>query len=139
MVACVTTGASEDSCAANGKEGDTKMHFWPLLFPLRYIGFDVAEPLTLHGIGGVAPIEGDANADAIAQTSASGWADYIKHINDAPLIGYNKDSDFDETGRLRPDAESFSPFIRHEKNDTASKKPALSPIIMSMSMHRCLI
>ena len=115
MVACVTTGASADSCAANGKEGDTKMHLWPLLFPFRYIGFDVAEPLTLHGIGGVAFIEGDAKADAIAQTSASRWADYIKDINDAPLIRYNKNSDFNETGRLGPDAKSFSPLIRHEK------------------------
>ena len=115
MVACITTGASENSCSADGKEGDTKMHLWPLLFPFRYIGFDVAEPLTLHGIGGVAFIEGDAKADAIAQTSASRWADYIKDINDAPLIRYNKNSDFDETGRLRPDAKSFSPFIRHEK------------------------
>ena len=90
MVACVTTGASENSCAADGKEGDTKMHLWPVLFPFRYIGFDVAEPLTLHGIGGVAFIEGDAKADAIAQTSASRWADYIKHINDAPHIRYKK-------------------------------------------------
>ena len=114
-LACVTTGASADSCVANGKKRDTKIHLWPLLFPFRYIGFDVAEPLTLHGIGGVAFIEGDAKADAIAQTSASRWADYIKQINDAPLIRYNKNSDFDETGRLRPDAKSFSPFIRHEK------------------------
>ncbi len=83
------------------------MHPWPLLFPFRYIGFDVAEPLTLHGIGGVAFIEGAAKADAIAQTSASRWADYIKHIYDAPLIRYNKNSDFDETGHLRPDAKSF--------------------------------
>ena len=58
MVACVTTGASADSCAANGKEGDTKMYLWPLLFPFRYIGFYVAEPLTLIDIGGVAFIAG---------------------------------------------------------------------------------
>ena len=116
MVTCVDTmGASADSCAANGKEGDTKMHLWPLLFPFRYIGFDVAEPLTLHGIGGVAFIEGDAKAVAFAQTSASRWADYVKHINDAPLIRYSKNSDFDQPGRFLPDAESFSAFIRHKK------------------------
>ena len=41
MVACVDTmEAFADSCAANGKAGDTKMHLWPLLFSLRYIGFD---------------------------------------------------------------------------------------------------
>ena len=66
MVACVTMDASANSCAANGKEGNTKMHLGSLLFPFRYIGFDVAEPLTLHGIGGVAFIDGDAKADAIA-------------------------------------------------------------------------
>jgi hypothetical protein len=119
--------------------GDTKMHLWPLLFPLRHIGFDVAEPLTLHGIGGVGFIEGDARAEAVVQTSASRWADYFKHIDDAPLIRHNKNSDFDETGRLQPDAESYSPFNRHEKNDTANKKPACSPNIMSTSSHRCLI
>ncbi|MDH3668027.1 MAG: NAD(P)H-dependent oxidoreductase, partial [Paracoccaceae bacterium] len=51
MLACVTTGASEKSCAHNGREGDTRLHLWPILFPFRYLGFEVLEPEIFHGVG----------------------------------------------------------------------------------------
>ena len=57
MLACITTGASEDSCSFNGREGDSRLLAWPMLFPFRYIGFDVLEPTIFHGIGGVASIK----------------------------------------------------------------------------------
>jgi NAD(P)H dehydrogenase (quinone) len=58
MIACVTTGASEDNCAHNGREGDTRLHLWPILYPFRYLGFDVLQPEILHGVGGTAFMEG---------------------------------------------------------------------------------
>lgn len=57
MIACITTGASQDSCSFNGREGDSRLHAWPLIFPFRYIGFDVLKPVIFHGVGGVASIE----------------------------------------------------------------------------------
>ena len=48
LIACVTTGASADSCAHNGREGDTLLHLWPILFPYRYLGYDVYEPEIFH-------------------------------------------------------------------------------------------
>ena len=51
MIACVTTGASADSCSHDGREGDTRMHLWPFLFAYRYLGFEVLAPEVLHGIG----------------------------------------------------------------------------------------
>ena len=44
MIGCITTGASADSCAHDGRESDTRLLAWPLLFPFRYIGFDVLVP-----------------------------------------------------------------------------------------------
>ena len=41
MIACVTTGASEEPCSHSGKEGDTHLHLWPILFPFRYLAFHV--------------------------------------------------------------------------------------------------
>ena len=113
MLACVTTGASEDSCAYNGREGDTKLVLWPALFPFRYIGFDVLEPAIFHGVGGVASIEDGAEGkDQIAQITSE-WRSVLEGLASRPSIQYNDDEDFGEDKRLRPDAPSHSPFVRH--------------------------
>jgi NAD(P)H dehydrogenase (quinone) len=49
---CVSTGASAVECGPGGKEGETRLLLWPLAYTLRYCGFDVAEPLTVHGVHG---------------------------------------------------------------------------------------
>ncbi len=113
MIACVTTGASADSCAYNGREGDTRLHLWPILFPFRYLGFDVLEPETFHGVGGVAFIEGHDDAVSTLDAYAERWTEALEALSSRPVVQYNRDSDFDETKRLLPDAPSFSPFIRH--------------------------
>ena len=52
----VTTGASARACAVDGREGDTRLLLWPLMYSLRYVGFDVMEPHVVHGVrSGLAP------------------------------------------------------------------------------------
>jgi len=112
MIACVTTGASADSCSYNGREGDTPLHLWPLLFPFRYLGYDVYEPEILHGIGGVSFIEGEDGGLSIMDTYNKKWASTLENLSSRPTVPYNHDSDFDESKRLKPDAPSYTPFIR---------------------------
>lgn len=112
MIACVTTGASADNCAYNGREGDTKLHLWPILFPFRYLGFDVLEPEILHGVGGVAFVEGHEDGLSTLDTYANRWAETLENLPARPVIPYNRDDDFDENKRLLPDAAAYSPFIR---------------------------
>lgn len=116
MIACVTTGASEESCSHNGKEGDTRLHLWPLLFPFRYLGFDVLEPEIFHGVGGVAFIEGDEGGLSTMETYTDRWVAALKTLSSRPQVPYNRDGDFDEAKRLFPDAPVYSPFIRHKVN-----------------------
>ncbi len=111
-IACVTTGASEESCAFNGREGDTRLHLWPLLFPFRYLGFDVLQPEVFHGVGGVAFIENNEGGMNTLEIYRNRWAEALATIDSRPSIEYNRDTDFDDCKRLVTNAPVHSPFIR---------------------------
>jgi NAD(P)H dehydrogenase (quinone) len=109
---CVSTGANAVESGPAGKEGETRLLLWPLAYTLRYCGFDVAEPLTVHGVHGY--FEG-AEERALETRLAAVLADQarvIETLDRRPVIPFNADTDFDETGRLRPGAPGHSPFIR---------------------------
>ena len=80
MLACITTGASRDSCSYNGREGDSRLHAWPMLFPFRYIGFDVLEPVIFHGVGGVASIESQEDGLSAIDRYINQWADALENL-----------------------------------------------------------
>ena len=113
MIACVTTGASEDACAHNGREGDTRLHLWPILFSFRYLGFDVLEPEIFHGVGGVAFIEDNEGALSTLDAYTNRWAAALNTLSSRPSVPYNRDHEFDDTKRLVPGAPVYSPFVRH--------------------------
>jgi len=114
MIACVTTGASSDNCAYNGREGDTRLHLWPVLYPFRYLGFDVLQPEIFHGVGSAAFLEGREDGLSTLDTYADRWTTSLETLSSRSLVRYNRDDDFDETKRLLPDARAYSPFIRHK-------------------------
>ena len=116
MIACVTTGASEESCSHNGREGDTQLHLWPILFAFRYLGFSVYEPEVFHGVGGVAFIEGHEDALSTIEAYANRWASSLETLADRPFVPFNRDDDFGVDKRLVPGAPVYSPFVRHAKN-----------------------
>jgi NAD(P)H dehydrogenase (quinone) len=116
MLTCVTTGASEESCSFNGREGDTRLHMWPILFPFRYLGFDVLTPEIFHGIGGVAFVEGHEDGISAIDQFTQRWQDQLAQISSRPVVRYNRDDEFDESKRLVPDAPAYSPFISHTSN-----------------------
>ncbi|MEM7293252.1 MAG: NAD(P)H-dependent oxidoreductase [Pseudomonadota bacterium] len=118
MIACVTTGASEDSCSYNGKEGDTQLHLWPLLFPFRYLGFDVCEPEVFHGVGGVAFIEGHDGSTSAIDSYSNRWRETLQNLASRPLISYNRDEEFDDNKRLIAGAATYSPFVRQYADAT---------------------
>ena len=113
MLACVTTGASEEACSHNGREGDTRLHLWPILFSFRYLGFGVFEPEIFHGVGGVAFIEGHKGGLSTLEAYCNRWTEALETLTSRPLVQYNRDTDYDEMKRLLPDAPVYSPFIRH--------------------------
>ena len=111
---CVTTGSREEESAHNGKEGDVRMLLWPLAYTLRYLGLDVLEPVTVHGVHGYHRGDRETALQArLAQVLASQPA-LIAGFDDHPLIRFNADDDFDATGQLRADRPSHTLFIRHK-------------------------
>lgn len=110
---CVSTGCSEEECAPDGCEGDLSMVLWPLAQALRYCGFTVLEPVSVHRVHDyhVEPYKSHM-ADRL-NGMISGQAALLEQIDQHPVWPFNRDSDFDSTGSLRPDAPSHSAFIRH--------------------------
>lgn len=112
---CVTTGSSAAESAHNGKEGDVRLLLWPLAYTLRYLGMTVLDPKIVHGVHGY-----QRGADALALQDRlaeviNTQAELISTFDERPAIAFNADDEFDEDGRLRSDANSHSPFIRHER------------------------
>jgi NAD(P)H dehydrogenase (quinone) len=116
MLACVTTGASQDSCSFNGRESDTRMVMWPLLFPFRYLGFDVLKPEIFPSIGGVAFVEGHEQGVSGFEQFTTRWKDQLDNLDDRPITPYNRNIDYDDDKRLKPGAPEYSSFISHRSN-----------------------
>jgi len=117
MIACVTTGSDQEACSPNGCEGDINLHLWPILYPFRYIGFDVLVPEVFHGVGGTAFMEGRERGLSTLDVYTERWSKALTKLSSWPAVKYNPDSDFDESKRLIPSAPVYSPFIRHLKEE----------------------
>ena len=115
VIVCVTTGASEDACSHSGREGDTLLHLWPILFPFRYLGFDVLQPKVFHGVGGVAFIEGHEDGLATIEAYTKQWQQALETLSSRPVVRYNHDEDFDSSNRLVSGAPVYSPFVRQKR------------------------
>jgi NAD(P)H dehydrogenase (quinone) len=110
---CVTHGSDAHESAWNGKEGDIRLLLWPAAYTLRYLGFDVLEPVTAHGVHGYQKGAQRAALESRLQALLADQPRLMRGFDRHPLLPFNADSDFDADGRLKPEAESYTPFIRH--------------------------
>lgn len=110
---CVTTGAKATEAGPDGKEGETRLLLWPLAYTLRYCGMEVAEPLLAHGVHGYHTGARKAELEARLAAVLAAQADVLAGLEARPLMPFNPDGDFDADGRLKPEAPSHWPFIRH--------------------------
>lgn len=112
---CVTLGATTAESSHNGKEGDARMLLWPLAYTMRYLGMTVLEPILACGVhgyfDGAEEVELRARLTGILKSQSGTISDF----DTLPTIKFNADTDFDAEGRLKPEAPSFSHFIRHEE------------------------
>lgn len=110
---CVTTGSNAAESAFDGKEGDVQMLLWPTAYTLRYLGFDVLEPKVVHGVHGYHRGDRREALEGRLRDVLADQADLITTFDRRACLQFNKDDDFDATGRLLPDRPSYCPFIRH--------------------------
>ncbi|MDP4991079.1 MAG: NAD(P)H-dependent oxidoreductase [Marivita lacus] len=110
---CVTTGSNASESAHDGKEGDINLLLWPTAYTLRYLGFDVLEPVVVHGVHGYH--RGDRKVHLTERLNAAllAQAGVLAGLGTRPRLPFNADTDFDQNGQLRCDKPSVTPFIRH--------------------------
>lgn len=110
---CVTTGSSAAACGPDGREGDTRLILWPTAHALRYLGYTVLEPLLLHGVRAGLRGERAAQRDRQLQRTMTQFGETLCAPQRAACVPFNGDGDWTADGRLKPDAPSHGPFIRH--------------------------
>ncbi len=113
----VTTGSSAAACAPDGREGDTRLLLWPLMYALRYIGFEVLEPHLIHDVRGDLDAAAAGARDARLARRCDAYRARLADWAAWPRVPFNPGADFGPDGALRPDAPSHSPFIRHVRRD----------------------
>ena len=112
---CVTTGSSAEACSFDGREGDTHLILWPLLYALRYVGYTVLQPYIIHGVrGGLSEDAAKAKKEYLLGMERD-YKERLLNIHTAPRVSFNSDNDWDEQGKLKPEAPVHSPFIRHKR------------------------
>ena len=110
---CVTTGSSEQESCASGKEGDARLLLWPLAYALRYIGMSVLQPKFVHGVHGYHRGERRLQLQQRLEQALEHQGQLVADFDRLPEMTFNRDDDFDDSGLLKPQAESHSPFISH--------------------------
>lgn len=108
---CVTTGARAAESGPDGKEGDTRLHLWPAAYTFRYLGFEVLQPVLVHGVHGYNRGDRKAALEVRLAAALAGQAALMRDFDRLPTMTFNSDSDFDAEGRLKRGAPHHSPFI----------------------------
>lgn len=109
----VTTGSSARACAVDGREGDTRLLLWPLMYSLRYVGFEVMQPQVVHGVRSGIPLEHVQVHDEALTMAACDYRRRLAQWWQWPTVPFNDSADFIDGVVLRAGATAYSPFIRH--------------------------
>lgn len=109
----VTCGAPETTLGHDGRTGDIQMLLWPIEKSLAYVGFTVLQPYVVGGVEGELRYSPDGEVARRLAAAEASWQHRLERIEDVPVIPFNKLADWDAAGRLKPEAPSHSPFIRH--------------------------
>lgn len=111
----VTAGAPEASYGPDGRSGELDLLLWPMHKSLVYVGFQVLPPFLSAGIQD--GIKYDKTEDELKRIAAhkEGLARRLDALDRAEPLKFNTMADFDAQGRLKPDAPSHGPFIRHAR------------------------
>jgi len=114
-VVSVTAGGPEPTFDHNGRNGDLELILWPLHFTLHYMGYTVLPPFAAFGIAAAIRYDdGSADAERL-QSYKSDLQSHLLSLENQPPLKFNGWNDWDETGRLKPEAASYSAFMRHTR------------------------
>lgn len=108
----VTAGAPETTYDYNGRSGELSLLLWPMHKSLVYVGYDVLPPHLSAGIQDGIKYDGQGDEQQRIEAYKASLAERLRHLDGDQPLKFNKMADFDQSGRLNPGAEGYSPFIR---------------------------
>jgi NAD(P)H dehydrogenase (quinone) len=108
----VTAGAPEPSYRYNGRSGELALLLWPMHKSLVYVGFQVLPPFLSAGIQDGIKYDRPDEEERRVHAYKKGLAERLVRLDALEPLPFNMMADFDETGRLKPGARSYGPFIR---------------------------
>ena len=108
---CVTTGASEIEVGPGGKEGRLDLLLWPLAYALYYCGFSIIKPSAVHSVHGYWEGAREAALKARLKEVLAAAPNVVAGLSERSCWRFNRDEDYDATGRLKPGVVPVWPFM----------------------------
>lgn len=109
----ITTGAPAQTHGPDGRQGDLDLLLWPFHFSLHYVGFSVLPPFRSFAVETLRPGVDPEALRSRLEGHKAGLAAHLGRIDALEPLRFNGWDDWDETGRLKPGAPSYGPFMRH--------------------------
>lgn len=112
----LTVGTSPETYAYNGRSGDIDLMLWPVNFSLAYVGYDVLAPHVAYGVEAGLRYSDNDVIEARLRKIEQDWNARLQTIETEPSIPFNGMADWGDDGRIKPDAQVYSPFIRYKEH-----------------------
>lgn len=112
----VTVGTSPETYAFDGRSGDIDLLLWPVNFSLAYVGYDVLAPFVAYGVeAGLRYSDAQVVEERLKRIEED-LRQRLLHLEEVPLLPFNRMADWGRDGRIVPGAPVHSPFIRRRRN-----------------------
>ena len=111
--ASISTGAPASTHGPDGRNGDTDLLLWPMQYSLHYLGYTVLPSFYSFSIESGIQYFDPSVMVARVEGYKDGLRDRLGRLDELEPLAFNGWDDWDEDGRLTPDAPVYSPFMRH--------------------------
>jgi NAD(P)H dehydrogenase (quinone) len=111
----VTVGTSAETYAFDGRSGDVDLLLWPVNFTLAYVGYAVLAPFVAYGVEAGLRYSDASVMEARLKQVESDLAGGLRRLDELAFVPFNRMEEWGADGRIKPEAPTHSPFIRHRK------------------------
>ena len=110
----VTVGTSPETYAFDGRSGDIDLMLWPVNFTLAYVGYTVLAPFIAYGVEAGLRYSDTAVVEARLKQIEADLDAALRRLERRPVVPFNRMAEWGPDGRIIPEAEVHSPFIRRK-------------------------
>ena len=110
----VTVGTSPETYAFDGRSGDIDLLLWPVHFTLAYVGYAVLTPFIAYGVEAGLRYSDASVVEARLKQVEADLGHALAKLDQRAAIPFNRMAEWGTDGRIRAEAEIYSPFIRRK-------------------------